>query len=157
MNAAELRAWVAGADELTRVAELLGDFRDSLGREKPTLSELQAAVEAIAAAGDGEYLLAAGARRDPAGVCQLRFRASVWTSSEDAWIEDVFVLENARASGLGRALVELAIERARARGCRRIELDVDEGNTAALSLYRGLGFAADLKADVRSLLLGRRL
>lgn len=157
MNEPELRAWVAGADELAPVAELLCEFRDSLGREEPESSEIRTAVEAIAAAGDGEYLLAAIARRDPAGVCQLRFRRSVWASAEDAWIEDVFVRESAREAGLGRALVELAIGRARARGCRRIELDVDEDNAAARALYHGLGFAGDLKADVRSLLLGLRL
>lgn len=157
MNEPELYAWLAGADEFDAVAQLLGDFRDSIGREQPPLSEIRATVAAIAAGGDGEYLLAAGAGRDPAAVGQLRFRRSVWAPAEDAWIEDVFVLENAREAGLGRALVELAIDRARARGCRRIELDVDEGNTAALALYHGLGFEGDLKADVRSLLLGLRL
>lgn len=157
MNEPERRAWVAGADDLAPVAWLLGAFRDSMGREEPSLSEIRATAEAIVAAGDGEYLLAAVAGREPAGVCQLRFRQSVWATAEDAWIEDVFVLESAREAGLGRALVELAIERARARGCRRIELDVDEGNEPALALYDGLGFTGDLKADVRSLLLGRRL
>ena len=62
-----------------------------------------------------------------------------------------------RGSGLGRALVQAAIERARERGCRRIELDVDEANAPALALYRSLGFSGELKANARSLLLGLRL
>jgi GNAT superfamily N-acetyltransferase len=43
---------------------------------------------------------------------------------------------------LGRALLDATLERARARGCRRIELDVNERNDAALRLYSSFGFSA---------------
>lgn len=48
--------------------------------------------------------------------------------------------EDARRLGVGRALTEAAIERARERGCRRIQLDVNEANPEALALYEGVGF-----------------
>jgi GNAT superfamily N-acetyltransferase len=89
-----------------------------------------------------EYLL--GAPDDdspPSGVVQLRYRHSIWTAADDAWLEDVFVTEEARRSGLGRALVLGAIDRAEQRNCRRIELDVDDVNEAAHALYQDLGFA----------------
>jgi ribosomal protein S18 acetylase RimI-like enzyme len=166
MNEPELRVWVADPDELQSAAELLGEFRDWIGAPTPADDRMLAAIERIHQGGDGDFLLGGLVPATPegtplppppAGVCQLRFRWSLWTDSDDAWIEDVFVREGARGAGLGRALVELALERARERGCHRIELDVDEGNTAALALYHRLGFAGDLKADVRSLLLGRDL
>jgi ribosomal protein S18 acetylase RimI-like enzyme len=53
------------------------------------------------------------------------------------------VVDEARRSGLGRALVEGAIARARERGCRRMELDTNEDNAAARALYEGLGFVND--------------
>lgn len=150
-----MRIWLAGEDNLGDVARLLGEFRNWFGNSTPTDEEMLESAKRIFAE-DGEFLL--GALDDgPVGVCQLRFRWSVWTSSHDAWIEDVFVREEARGSGLGRALVETAIARARERGCARIELDVDEANTPALSLYRSLGFAEDMKAEARSLLMGLRL
>ena len=71
---------------------------------------------------------------------QTRFRLSVWTGAEDAWLEDLFVEESARGKGYGRALVEAAVERARSRGCDRIQLDVNQANVNALKLYESCGF-----------------
>ena len=51
--------------------------------------------------------------------------------------------EDARRSGLGRALVEASVARAAERGCRRIELDTSEANEAAMALYAGAGFSAE--------------
>jgi ribosomal protein S18 acetylase RimI-like enzyme len=62
-----------------------------------------------------------------------------------------------RRSGLGRALVQAAIERARARECRRIELDTAESNEAALGLYRSAGFDNDAYGGGRALFLRLRL
>ena len=150
-----MRIWLAGADDLGDAARLLGEFRTWFGKSTPSDEEMLASVARIHAA-DGEFLLGA-LDGDAVGVCQVRYRWSAWTSAEDAWLEDVFVRESARGSGLGRALVAAAIERARERGCVRIELDVDEANAPALTLYRSLGFADDLKAHSRSLLLGLSL
>ena len=71
-------------------------------------------------------------------MCQIRFRWSVWKTAEDCWLEDLYVREAARRGGLGRALVEAAVARAQARGCRRIELDVNEDNHGGPGPIRGL-------------------
>jgi GNAT superfamily N-acetyltransferase len=150
-----MRTWLASAAELDEAARLLTEFRDWFGNSVPSDAEMRSSVARIHA-GDGEFLLGA-LDGEPVGVCQVRYRWSVWASAEDAWLEDVFVRESARGSGLGRALVQAAVERAREHGCRRIELDVDEANTPALELYGSLGFSGELKAQARSLLLGLRL
>ena len=64
---------------------------------------------------------------------------------------------SARRTGLGRALVDAAVERARERGCKRIELDVNEDNAPALALYAACGFRVDWKSSGRSLFIGRTL
>jgi ribosomal protein S18 acetylase RimI-like enzyme len=51
------------------------------------------------------------------------------------------VRDEQRGTGLGRALTEFAIERARARGCGRIQLDANSGNEPARRLYESLGFS----------------
>ena len=149
--------WLAGPDELDAITSLIAGFRDWFRKSEPTNDEIRRSVERIAASGDGEYLLAAAGGSEPAGVCQLRYRWSVWTSAEDCWLEDLFVLDAARRAGLGRALVEGAAGRATERGCRRIELDVNEDNAAALALYEACGFTLEPKPPGRTLFLGRRL
>jgi GNAT superfamily N-acetyltransferase len=137
------RVWRAGPDEAEDIARLMIAFRDHMGRSWPSDNAFLAGVERLLEDADTEFLL--GAPNDdapPAGVIQLRFRWGIWRAGGDMLIEDVFVEEHARGAGVGRALVEAALERARARGARRAELDVNEANEGAVSLYGSFGFSA---------------
>jgi len=91
------------------------------------------------------------------GVCQLRFRWGIWLAAEDCWLEDLYVRDDARRGGIGSALVELAVERARERGCRRVELDVADENASAKALYESHGFSVGYKQPAPNLLMGLRL
>ena len=57
-----------------------------------------------------------------------------------AWIEDVVVDVTARGTGAGAALTSAAIEMARQRGARSIDLTSRPSRTAANGLYVKLGF-----------------
>jgi ribosomal protein S18 acetylase RimI-like enzyme len=137
------------------VARLMIGFRDWWRRSEPSDAAFEAGVRRLLRDPNTDFLVAGD---PPAGVCQLRYRPSLWTESDDCWLEDIFVDAEARGTGMGRALVEAAFERARERGCARIELDVNEANPAALALYESLGFEA--RSDPpggRNLLMRRRL
>jgi ribosomal protein S18 acetylase RimI-like enzyme len=153
------RAWIAGLEDAEAVAGLLVAFRDHMGLDWPSENAFLASVERLLEDRDTDFLLAvpdAGAA--PAGVLQLRFRLSVWKAAPDAWLEDLFVSEEARRAGVGDALVALAIERAIERGAKRIELDCNERNAAAQALYERHGFSARSKGgEGRDLFLGRSL
>jgi ribosomal protein S18 acetylase RimI-like enzyme len=156
---AAARAWVAQPDEAEEIAGLLVAFRDHMGSDWPSENAFLASVERLLEDRDTEFLLAsADDDSPPAGVLQLRFRFSVWKAAQDAWLEDLFVADSARRAGLGDALVTLAIERARQRGARRIELDTNEDNAAALALYDRHGFSPRSKGGAgRDLFLGRAI
>jgi GNAT superfamily N-acetyltransferase len=149
-----VRVWRAAPDEAPAVAALLGAFRDHMGYAEPDDASLLASVERIIVRGDAEYLLAG--EDEPRGVAQVRYRWSVWWSAEDCWLEDLYVRPEARRTGLGRALTRAVIDRATARGCRRVELDVSSENPAALALYRSLGFDTG-KTGGQDLFMRRRL
>jgi ribosomal protein S18 acetylase RimI-like enzyme len=128
---------VATPDDLDVVARLLTEFNEHNGRDWPPQATIRAGVERLMARDDAEYLLGGD---PPAGVVGLRYRYGVWWDAEDCNVEDVFVRAEARGSGLGRELVSAAIDRARQRGCRRLELDTGADNAPAQGLYRSLGF-----------------
>ncbi len=153
-----MQVWRAGAEETDAAAGLLAEFRDWMGRNRPTAESLAASVTRLMSDPDTEYLLGrAEGGQGTSGVCQLRFRFGVWHAAPDCWLEDLFVREESRAGGLGSALVEKAVERARERGCARVELDVNEGNGPALALYERFGFRASTKAPGGRDLLMRRM
>jgi len=57
-----------------------------------------------------------------------------------AWIEDVVVDADARGSGIGEALNEVAIDEARRRGAKNVSLTSRPSREAANRLYRRMGF-----------------
>ena len=149
-----MRVWRAAPEEAPAVAALLVAFRDHLGYDQPDDASMLASVERIIVRDDAEYLL--GGDGEPQGVAQVRYRWSVWWDAEDCWLEDLYVDANARGTGLGRALAQTVIDRAAARGCRRVELDVNSENPAAIALYRSLGFDTG-KTGGQDIFMRRRL
>ena len=125
------------------MTRLMAGFRDHLGLSAPSDAEVGSGVERLLADADTEFLLAAADDGDePTGVAQLRFRYGIWRAGGDCLLEDLFVDPGARGAGLGRALIDATLDRARARGCRRVELDVNEANDSAIRLYESAGFSA---------------
>jgi len=153
------RVWQAEPHEADAVARLLVAFRDHMGREWPSANAFLANVERLMERGESEFLLGAPHEdAPPAAVAQLRFRFGIWLAAPDCTLEDLYVDAAARGAGLGRAMVEAVVARAQERGCRRVELETDEDNAAALAVYRAAGFRSGAEEPGRrSLFLRRRL
>ncbi|MEY4400674.1 MAG: hypothetical protein RL072_539 [Actinomycetota bacterium] len=59
-----------------------------------------------------------------------------------AWIEDVVVDESARGKGVGEALSRAALDEARRRGAKTVDLTSRPSRAAANRLYQHIGFVA---------------
>ena len=103
---------------------------------------LWAAFEAIDADPRND-LIVAEADGAVVGTCQLTFTPSLSRGgAERMTIEAVRVRTDLRGQGVGRALMEWSLARARERGCRLAQLTTDKRRTDAHRFYASLGFAA---------------
>ncbi len=110
--------------------------------ELPLPQSYLAAFEAIAADPNNELVVACRGD-DVVGVLQITFTPGM--TYEGGWratIEGVRVDEKLRSAGLGRAMIEHAILRARERGCRLVQLTTDKTRPDAKRFYETLGFVA---------------
>ena len=71
-----------------------------------------------------------------AGLIQFEYQE--WCNSVRVW--DIDVLPEFRRKGVGKALMEHCISRARELGARRVILETQTSNLKAISFYRSMGF-----------------
>ena len=69
------------------------------------------------------------------GLVHWIFHRSCWTSSDYCYLQDLYVAENIRGSGAGRALIEHVYAAAQAAGANRVHWLTQEDNTQARLLY----------------------
>ncbi len=70
-----------------------------------------------------------------AGIVHFLFHRSCWTIGDYCYLQDLFVADDARKLGLGRALIEAVEQEARATGASRVYWLTHESNTVARALY----------------------
>jgi ribosomal protein S18 acetylase RimI-like enzyme len=128
----------AGADDAEAVGRLLHDFNSEFDEPTPGPDALAARVRQLLAGGDTAILLAG---MGPDGVAVLRFREAIWADALECYLAELYVVPQRRGHGLGRALMEAAIETARAEGATHMDLGTGEDDTAARALYESLGFS----------------
>lgn len=127
----------ASAEDAADVARLLHDFNTEFGEPTPGAAALAERGARMLAAGELTVLLAG---EGPSGIAQLRFSPSIWSDAPGACLEELYVAPAARGRGMGRALLEAAMELAREAGADHIDLNTGETDTAARALYESSGF-----------------
>jgi len=86
------------------------------------------------------FLLLARDDSQIAGVAYVATIPSVEHGGFVVWLEELYVTPAYRSRGIGTALVEAVLERARKMDIVAIDLEIDTEHSRAESLYRRLGF-----------------
>ena len=69
------------------------------------------------------------------GIVHYLYHRSCWTVGDYCYLQDLFVAEEARKRGLGRALIEAVYREARSAGASRVHWLTHETNATARALY----------------------
>ena len=80
-----------------------------------------------------------GREWQPVGMALWFLSFSTWTGTNGIWLEDLFVREEWRGHGLGRALLQTLAGICVDRGYHRLEWAVLDWNTPSIAFYEGLG------------------
>ena len=104
-------------------------------------------LRARVAAGESLVLLARTAGGEPAAFAQVYFAFSSLSLGRVWTLNDLFVAEAARGTGLGRMLVREVCGRAAAAGAVRVQLETAVDNHAAKALYAAEGFEIERGFD----------
>lgn len=127
----------ATVEDAEHVARLLHDFNSEYEEWTPGVEALAEHAESLLEGGEITVLFAG---EGPDGFCLLRFHRSIYNGRPDAYIQELYVVPGRRGEGLGRALLDAALDAAREAGAPHVELTTGEDDTEALSLYESSGF-----------------
>jgi GNAT superfamily N-acetyltransferase len=128
----------ADATDAESIGRLLHDFNSEFDEPTPGASALASRIRELIAQGHLVVLLAGSG---PDGLAVLRFRPALWTDALECYLAELYVAPAERGHGLGRALMEAAIDVARREGADHMELGTSEDDVAARALYESLGFS----------------
>jgi ribosomal protein S18 acetylase RimI-like enzyme len=134
-NLAVRRAEASDADAIGR---LLHDFNAEFDEPTPGAAAVADRVRALLAT--SEMIVVLGGE-GPDGLAVLRLRPAVLTDGFECYLEDLYVVPGRRGRGLGRAIMEAAMEVARREGAIEMHLGTSENDVAARALYESLGFS----------------
>jgi ribosomal protein S18 acetylase RimI-like enzyme len=128
----------AGAGDAPAIGRLLFDFNTEFGDPTPLPEANAARISELLGTGETIVLLAG---EGPDGLAVLRLRPAIWSTARECYLAELYVVPARRGQGLGRALMEAAIETARDDGADYMDLGTAETDTAARALYESLGFS----------------
>lgn len=125
--------------DAAEVARLLHDFQAEFDEPSPGVEPLAERYEDLISKREMVVLLAGDG---PDGFAQLRFRPWVYSAGKNAhsYLEELYVVPSLRGRGIGRKLLEAAMDAARAEGATHMELGTSEEDRAARALYESAGF-----------------
>ena len=81
------------------------------------------------------YVLGAFVDDKLTGIVHFLYHRSCWTTGDYCYLQDLFVANDTRGLGLGRALIEAVYVKAKAAGASRVHWLTKEDNAQARLLY----------------------
>ena len=78
------------------------------------------------------------------GITHVVIHPNTWNTTECCYLEDLYVSEDVRGQGVGRALIEQVYEFANEKNCNRVYWTTQEDNATARKLYDVIAIKTDM-------------
>jgi ribosomal protein S18 acetylase RimI-like enzyme len=130
----------AGPADAVVAAEIMHAFNVEFDEEIDEPEVLEPRYREQLDNGDVIVLFAGEGPTGPQGFAQLRLKGQIYSDAPTAYLEELYVRPPRRGQGIGRALLEAAMDEAREAGADHIDLGTSEDDTAARGLYESAGF-----------------
>ncbi|GAA2237068.1 GNAT family N-acetyltransferase [Herbiconiux moechotypicola] len=133
----------AAAADSALIARLLDAFNREFGVPTPGVTVLEHRLEGLLRPEAVRCYLAhdPGRPSDTVGFALVTLRPTVWYDGPVVSLDELYVAPAHRDRGLGGALLARVVAEAAASGAGAVQIDVDEGDTAAQRFYRRHGFS----------------
>jgi ribosomal protein S18 acetylase RimI-like enzyme len=142
MHNKQLTIRLATINDLQTVAELFDQYRQFY-KQIPDFTLAKNFIAARLNNKESVIFVAQNGDKNLIGFCQIYPSFCSVAAAKIGVLYDLFVLENARKTGAGRALMLAAHDYAADNGMARLDLTTAKDNTKAQALYESLGWQRD--------------
>ena len=147
-----MQVTLATPEDIPEFCELLAILFSQETEFAPDPTKQAKGLEAILADPSVGLILVLKAEGEIIGMVTLLFTISTFLGSQVALLEDMIIRPAHRGKGAGTLLLQVAIQIASERGCRRITLLTDGSNAKAKAFYQRRGFVESSMIPYRLIL-----
>ena len=127
---------MAKSDDMSAVLKLIKELADF--EKEPNAVEVTVADLVNDSENKLFSSLVAEAQSTIVGIALYYNRYSTW-KGKTIHLEDLMVTKNQRGKGVGKALLNAVVEKAKAANLKRVEWNVLDWNTPAIDFYKSVG------------------
>ena len=120
---------------------MIVELARSMHAESKVSSTIQDIVSAMSGTDPAMHALLAEQKNKPVGLAVFFLTFSTWRGSRGVYLQDIYVAEEARGTGLGKRLLAAVIGWATDRGADHLRLSVDRDNADARAFYENIGLS----------------
>lgn len=122
------------------VLRLVRSLLIELGGNPAPAETLHGVFDELASGREAGFIVIAEENGDAKAVCTASFVQAIRTAGRYAILQEMYVEPASRSSGMGRAVIDFALEHAAASGCQVVELGTPRNGERQIEFYERVGF-----------------
>lgn len=132
---------LATSDDAAAVHSMIIELARSMHADAKVSSSIQDFVNAMSGNNPAVHAMIAEKNSKTVGLSVFFLTFSTWRGSRGVYLQDIYVAEEFRTTGLGKRLIAAVINWAADRGADHLRLSVDRDNTGAQTFYESIGLS----------------